>query len=146
MTDIFSPEKRSWNMSRIRSKDTKPEKVVRSLLHKMGFRFRLHANTLPGKPDIVLPKYQTAIFVHGCYWHRHEGCKYAYTPKTRIEFWEKKFDNNINRHKKVENELKQSGWKVFVIWECEIKDTDKLINRITKMLTKKREEEIRVKS
>ncbi|MBU1162905.1 MAG: DNA mismatch endonuclease Vsr, partial [Proteobacteria bacterium] len=85
--DIISKEKRSWNMSRIRGKDTKPEIIVRSMLHRMGYRFRLHRKDLPGKPDIVLPKYKTVIFVHGCFWHRHKGCKYAYTPKSRVKFW-----------------------------------------------------------
>ena len=130
MVDNLSPEKRSWNMSQIRCKDTKPEKIVRSLLHNMGYRFRLHKKNLPGKPDIVLSKYKTIIFVHGCFWHRHDGCKFAYTPKTRAGFWEKKFEGNINRHKKVEQELKDLGWKVFVIWECEIKNSEKIADRI----------------
>jgi DNA mismatch endonuclease (patch repair protein) len=94
MADTISPARRSWNMSRIRSKNTKPEIVVRSTLHKMGFRFRLHRKDLPGTPDIVLPKHNTVIFVQGCFWHRHQGCKYAYTPKSRAEFWEKKFAEN----------------------------------------------------
>lgn len=128
--DIISKEKRSWNMSRIRSKDTKPEKIVRSLLHRMGYRFRLHVKDLPGKPDIVLPKYKTVIFVHGCFWHRHKGCKYAYTPKSRIEFWEKKFADNIARFKIVKNELTHLKWKVVVIWECEIKSNEKLEHKI----------------
>ena len=87
--DNISPEHRSWNMSRIKSKDTIPERIVRSYLHRNGFRFRLHVKELPGKPDIVLPKYKTVIEVRGCFWHRHKGCKYAYMPKTRIEFWQK---------------------------------------------------------
>ena len=89
--DTLSPERRSWNMSRIRSRDTKPEVVVRSLLHGMGYRFRLHRRDLPGRPDIVLPKYKIAVFVNGCFWHRHEGCRYAYSPKTRTDFWRAKF-------------------------------------------------------
>jgi DNA mismatch endonuclease (patch repair protein) len=92
----------------------------------MGYRFRLHVTDLPGKPDIVLPKYQTVIFVHGCFWHRHEGCKYAYTPKSRKDFWDQKFKNNIQRHAKVKRELEDLGWKVYVIWECEVKDTNKI--------------------
>ena len=126
--DRISPEKRSWNMSRIKSKDTTPERIVRSFLHRNGFRFRLHVKDLPGKPDIVLPKYKTVIEVRGCYWHRHEGCKYAYMPKTRIEFWQKKFNENIRRDKETYQMLSESGFKVFVIWECEI--TEAYLNNV----------------
>lgn len=126
--DRISLEKRSWNMSRIKSKDTTPERIVRSFLHRNGFRFRLHVKDLPGKPDIVLPKYKTVIEVRGCYWHRHEGCKYAYMPKTRIEFWQKKFNENIRRDKVTYQMLCESGFKVFVIWECEI--TEAYLNNI----------------
>jgi len=130
MTDIISKEKRSWNMSRIRAKNTKPEMVVRSAMHKAGFRFRLHVTGLPGKPDIVLPKYKTVIFVHGCFWHRHKGCRYAYTPKSRIEFWCNKFDANVRKHKEVTENLTSSGWRVIVFWECEIlKNVDSFIRR-----------------
>jgi DNA mismatch endonuclease (patch repair protein) len=132
--DILSKEKRSWNMSRIRSKNTKPEIAVRSLLHRAGYRFRLHVNYLPGKPDIVLPKHKTVIFVHGCFWHRHPGCKYAYTPKSKRKFWGKKFKQNIERHKKVTRELEIIGWRVIVAWECEVSNTRKLFNSITKNL------------
>src|SRR3989338_7179007 len=97
--DTLSPEKRSWNMSRIRGENTKPELAVRSMLHRMGYRFRISDKTLPGKPDIVLPKYRTAIFVHGCFWHRHQGCKYTYTPKSRLDFWSRKFEGNVMRDK-----------------------------------------------
>lgn len=124
--DSLSKEHRSWNMSRIKSKDTKPELIVRSFLHKMGFRFRLNNTSLPGKPDIILPRYRTAIFVHGCFWHRHEGCVYAYTPKSRIEFWEEKFGLNIKRDAKVADQLKDSGWNQLVLWECEIKKSETL--------------------
>ena len=130
MADIISKEHRSWNMSRIRSKDTMPEITVRSLLHSLGYRFRLHDNKLPGKPDIVLKKYRTVIFVHGCFWHRHSGCKFAYTPKSRTEFWEKKFQTNIKRDEKVESDLISQGWRVIVIWECETKEIDILRQRI----------------
>lgn len=122
MTDIISKEKRSWNMSRIKGKDTKPELIVRSLLHKMGYRFRLHEKDLPGRPDIVLPKYRTVIFVHGCFWHRHEGCKFAYTPKSRVDFWEKKFSDNAERDKKTSEELARAGWKIVIVWECQMKN------------------------
>lgn len=119
--DILSKEKRSWNMSRIKGKNTRPELRVRSLLHRFGYRFRLHRKDLPGNPDIVLPKYKTVIFVHGCFWHRHKGCKYAYTPKSRSEFWGKKFEGTIKRDRKKTEELQSSGWRVIVVWECELK-------------------------
>jgi len=115
-------EQRSRNMSAIKSKNTKPEIAVRKLLHSMGYRFRLHRKDLPGSPDIVLPKYKTAIFVHGCFWHRHENCKYASTPKTRKEFWEKKFRANVKRDLEIQEKIKIMGWKYVVIWECEIKN------------------------
>ena len=131
--DIISEEKRSWNMSRIRGKDTKPEIIVRSMLHKMGYRFSLHRKDLPGTPDIVLPKYKTAIFVHGCFWHRHKGCKYAYTPKSRIKFWKNKFIETVKRDKQHLKQLKENGWEVFIVWECETKDMDKLKKIINKI-------------
>jgi DNA mismatch endonuclease (patch repair protein) len=134
MTDTLTKEKRSWNMSRIKGYDTKPEIFVRTLLHKAGFRFRLHQNKLPGKPDIILPKYDSVIFVHGCFWHRHEGCKFAYTPKSRLDFWNKKFKENVQRDKKKKEELKRMGWKVYTIWECETGQKEKL-NRILKRIT-----------
>ena len=127
-------EQRSRNMSAIKSKNTKPENTVRKLLHSMGYRFRLHKKDLPGSPDIVLPKYKTVIFVHGCFWHRHQNCKYASNPKTRIEFWEKKFKENIERDKKTQEKLKNLGWKTKIVWECEIKKQDKLIKKIEDFL------------
>lgn len=117
--DKLSKEKRSWNMSRIKSKNTKPELKVRSLLHKLGYRFRLHRKDLPGKPDIVLPKYKAVILVNGCFWHRHPRCKKAYTPKENVDFWEEKFNKNISRDKKNLELLKKYGWDVFIVWECE---------------------------
>ena len=125
-------EQRSRNMSAIKSKNTKPEIAVRKLLHAMGFRFRLHRKDLPGSPDIVLPKYKTVIFVHGCFWHRHENCKYASTPNTRQEFWEAKFRENINRDKLNQENLSSKGWKIIIVWECEIKDKDFDLNRLFK--------------
>lgn len=122
MTDILTRDKRSWNMSRIRSRNTGPEKTVRSFLHRMGYRFRLHLRVLPGTPDIVLAKYKTVIFVHGCFWHRHPGCKYAYTPKSRQDFWSAKFQDNIDRHLLVAQKLDDLGWNVGVIWECQTLD------------------------
>ena len=125
-------EQRSRNMSAIKSKNTKPEIRVRKILHSMGYRFRLHSKDLPGSPDIVLPKYRTAIFVHGCFWHRHQNCKYASTPKTRQEFWNKKFNENINRDKINQENLSSKGWKIIIVWECEIKDKDFDLNRLFK--------------
>ena len=118
---------RSKNMSAIKSKNTKPEVEVRKLLHAMGFRFRLHKKDLPGSPDIVLAKYKSVIFVHGCFWHRHQRCKFASNPKTRVDFWNKKFNDNIERDIKNQDELKSLGWKSKIIWECEIRNKEKLI-------------------
>ena len=123
-------EQRSRNMSAIKSKNTKPEITVRKLLHSMGYRFRLHKKDLPGSPDIVLPKYKTVIFVHGCFCHRHENCKYASIPKTRKEFWESKFKANVKRDKEIQEKIKNIGWQSVVVWECEIKNEkikDKLL-------------------
>ena len=130
--DRLTPEKRSWNMSRIKSKDTTPERIVRSFLHRNGFRFRLHVKDLSGKPDIVLPKYKTVIEVRGCYWHRHEGCKDVTTPSTNTEFWQKKFAENVARDKRTEQELKKLGWNVIVVWECEIENKifEDMLNKI----------------
>lgn len=136
MVDRISKQRRSWNMSRIKSRDTVPEKKLRSLLHQMGYRFRVHRKDLPGCPDIVLPKYKKAIFVHGCFWHRHQGCKYAYVPKSRIEFWKNKFRDNIQRDMKSHSELNRMGWDVLTFWECEIKDVESIEKRIRKLLPK----------
>jgi DNA mismatch endonuclease, patch repair protein len=122
--DSLSKEHRSWNMSRIRNRDTKPEKLVRSILHRKGYRFRLHRKDLPGKPDIVLPRYKKVILVHGCFWHRHKGCHYAYNPKSRQDFWQEKFKKTVRRDQMVADQLKELGWQVHVIWECETKDID----------------------
>lgn len=122
MADRISKEKRSWNMSHIRSKDTKPEIKVRSYLFRQGFRFRKNVSELPGTPDIVLPKYSTVIFINGCFWHHHDGCKYAYIPKTRTEFWLSKFKKNVENDIKNQKILKDTGWKVIILWECTIKN------------------------
>ena len=132
--DRISKKHRSWNMSRIRGKDTKPELVVRSLLHRMGYRFRLHVRELPGTPDIVLPKWKTVIQVHGCFWHRHPGCRYAYAPKSRVAFWEKKFEGTLVRDKSSELDLRARGWAVLVVWECEAEDLPLLRRRFAKAL------------
>lgn len=117
-------------MSRIKGTNTKPEKVVRSFLHRQGYRFVLHRRDLPGSPDVVLPKHKTVVFVHGCFWHRHEGCKFAYTPKTRRDFWEEKFRTNVERDVANTKKLEDLGWKVAVIWECQTEDLVQLENRI----------------
>ncbi len=121
MADVHTKAQRSYNMSRIRSKNTKPEMLVRSYLHKQGYRFRLHDKKLPGKPDIVLPKYKTVIFINGCFWHGHKNCKYFVVPKTRTKWWLEKINGNIERDKKVKRELKKLGWKVINIWQCYIR-------------------------
>ncbi len=120
MTDRITQEQRSWNMSRIRSRNSKPEKTVRSLLHRGGYRFRLHVRYLPGTPDIVLPRYRTVIFVHGCFWHQHPGCKHAHTPRSRVAYWEEKLRRNVERHEKVSGQLECLGWRVLTVWECEV--------------------------
>jgi DNA mismatch endonuclease (patch repair protein) len=121
MVDTITAERRSWNMSRIRGRDTAPERQLRSLLHRAGFRFRLHDRKLSGRPDIVLPKYRTAIFVHGCFWHRHSGCRNATTPSTRPEFWREKFEANVRRDESNRAALEDAGWKVLIVWECALK-------------------------
>jgi len=129
--DHLTPEMRSWNMSRIKGENTKPELLVRKTLHSMGLRFRLHVKDLPGKPDIVLPKYRTVIFVHGCFWHRHNGCKKCTTPTKNHDFWIEKFSKNIERDMQNKKALDKLGWKNIVVWECEI-ETD-----CTRLLTKR---------
>ncbi len=125
MADTVSPEQRSRNMSAIRSKNTRPEIYFRKLLFSEGYRYRLNSKQVPGHPDIYLKKYNTAVFVHGCFWHRHDGCKYAYTPKSRIEFWMKKFENNQRRDKEVTKELSSEHIKQLIIWECTIKQMNR---------------------
>lgn len=124
--DVFSREKRSQIMSRVSGKNTKPEIVVRSLLHNLGYRFRLHRKDLPGKPDITLAKHKKVIFVHGCFWHGHGDCSRSKRPSTNEEFWREKLDKNIERDKATVNTLKKLGWKVLTVWTCEVKDTNKL--------------------
>ena len=125
MADVHDPETRSYNMSRIRGKDTKPEMLVRKYLFGKGFRYRLHDKKLPGKPDIVLKKYKTVIFIHGCFWHGHEGCKYFKIPDTNTEWWAKKIQTNQEHDEKAIRELSDLGWKVLVIWECGLKPKTK---------------------
>lgn len=125
MADIVSPEQRSRNMSAIRSKNTKPEIYFRKLLFSRGYRYSLNSNQVPGHPDIYLKKYHTAVFIHGCFWHRHDGCKYAYTPKSRIEFWMKKFAANQRRDHEVTRELSAKHIKQLIVWECTIKQMNR---------------------
>lgn len=138
MVDTITSERRSWNMSRIRGRDTGPELRLRSLLHRAGFRFRLHAKKLPGRPDIVLPKYRTAILVHGCFWHRHSGCRNATTPSTRAEFWQEKFDSNVRRDARNRADLEEAGWTVMTVWECELKaDAEGVVRHLADELRRK---------
>lgn len=125
---------RCANMRAVRGKNTKPEMVVRRLLHAMGYRFRLHVSSLPGRPDIVLPKHRTVVLVHGCFWHRHEGCGRASTPKTRSGFWSEKFEANIARDARSKRELIDRGWKVITVWECQIRNAHDLRIRLRESL------------
>ena len=136
MADLLSPQKRSWNMSRIKGKDTSIEVKVRKYLFKKGLRYRKNMRKMPGKPDIVLPKYKTVIFVHGCFWHRHKGCPDASIPKTRTEFWLDKFKANEIRDNNNMDKLKQDGWKIIVIWECQVnsKSFEDIMNDVYKQI------------
>jgi len=128
--DRLSPDQRSWNMSRIRGRDTIPEKRVRSLLHRLGFRFSLHRQDLPGKPDIVLPSRGAVVFVHGCFWHQHQGCRNSSMPSTRRSFWEAKLNGNVARDDRNGEALQLLGWKVLTVWECELDDEDRVARRM----------------
>lgn len=121
MADIKTKESRSYNMSRIAGKDTKPEELVRKYLFSKGFRYRKNVRKLPGTPDLVLPKYRTVIFVNGCFWHGHEGCKYFVWPKNNAEFWRQKIKTNISRDQRKEAQLRDRGWNVLIVWECELR-------------------------
>ena len=134
MTDIYEPRKRSEIMSRIRGRGTKPELIVRRITHRLGFRFRLHRKDLPGRPDIVFPRYRAVIMVHGCFWHRHPGCKHASIPKTRKLFWKNKLEDNVARDRRNETALLELGWRVMVIWQCETKDREAVAARIESFL------------
>jgi DNA mismatch endonuclease (patch repair protein) len=126
VVDSLTKEQRSWNMGRVRSKDTKAELLVRSILHRNGYRFRLHKKGLPGKPDIVLAKYKAVVFVHGCFWHRHKHCPDATVPKSNTEFWVQKFAQNVKRDKANQKVLRKLGWAVIIVWECETAKPDRL--------------------
>ena len=126
MTDNLTKEKRSWNMRRIKGKNTKPELVVRSMLYSMGFRFRIHRKDLPGQPDIVLSKYKTVIFINGCFWHQHEKCKRSNIPKSNKEYWIPKLKRVRERDQENYKALESAGWKVLIVWECMMKDIEEL--------------------
>jgi DNA mismatch endonuclease (patch repair protein) len=122
-------------MAAVHSKNTKPEMVVRKLVFGMGYRYRLHSASLPGKPDLVFPGRNKVIFVHGCFWHRHKGCRYAASPKTRVDFWEAKFDANVARDKRTNRELKKLGWSVLTVWQCQLKKPDRLARKLDDFLS-----------
>ena len=130
MADIFTPEERSRIMSRIRDRNTKPELIVRRMVHRMGYRYRLHKKDLPGKPDIVLSKYRKVIFVHGCFWHVHTSCSHFTLPKTNSEFWMEKLKQNVERDERNIKRLEEMGWKALVVWECETKHPEKLLEKL----------------
>lgn len=134
MTDHVDRAKRSLIMAAVHSQDTKPEMAVRRMVHALGYRYRLHDRKLPGKPDLVFASQTKAIFVHGCFWHRHAGCKYATTPKTRKRFWEAKFSSNMARDRRTRRELRRMGWAVLTVWQCQLKNPGKLAGRIDEFL------------
>jgi len=137
MADVHNQQTRSFNMSRIKGKNTKPELLVRKFLFANGYRYRLHVKNLPGKPDIVLPKYKTVIFVHGCFWHGHANCKYYVVPKTNTDWWLQKINGNIAKDAKAVKALKKAGWKIITIWECKLKPAlvEKTFNALLKKLS-----------
>jgi DNA mismatch endonuclease (patch repair protein) len=134
MADVFSKEKRSWIMGRVRRRDTKPEIMVRSFVHRMGYRFRIHRRELPGSPDILLPRHGKAIFVHGCFWHGHKRCPRSKRPTTSKPFWNKKLDGNVGRDERFRRALQRMGWKVLVVWECETRAPEKLLRKLVRFL------------
>jgi DNA mismatch endonuclease, patch repair protein len=136
--DRIPPTRRSEIMSRIRGKDTAPEMMVRRLLHGLGYRFRLHRRALPGCPDLVLPKYNAILFIHGCFWHQHHGCKQAHLPKTRSEWWRQKLGRNVERDRRNLRRLAGLGWRVLVLWECEINRNEDVRERLLRFLADRR--------
>ena len=130
MPERLTSERRSWNMAQIRSRDTKPELTVRRLLHRAGYRFRLRGRVLPGKPDVVLPRWKTVVFVHGCFWHQHARCIDCSKPATNSSYWLPKLARNVIRDRAVKRQLRRAGWKVAVVWECECKDPKRIVRRV----------------
>jgi len=139
VVDRLTPERRSWLMSRVRGKHTAPEVRVRRAAHKLGLRFRLHRKDLPGKPDLVFPKHRTALFVHGCFWHRHPSCPKASTPKTRMDYWVSKFENNVVRDARIQQDLETLGWRVVTVWDCQTKNDVELDRILTSAFSKRDE-------
>ncbi|MHB1077038.1 very short patch repair endonuclease [Thiobacillus sp.] len=136
MVDVVDPATRSRMMSGIQGKNTKPELLVRRYLHSRGLRYRLHVKTLPGKPDIVLPKYRTVVFVHGCFWHQHSNCKFATTPSSQPDFWANKLAQNVMRDQYQTNALRESGWRTLIIWECELRGSASRLEALYEEITK----------
>lgn len=136
VADRISKRDRSDLMSRIRSRDTAPELVVRSCVHRLGYRFRLHDRRLPGSPDLVLPRLRVIVFVHGCFWHRHAGCRLSYQPKSRVRFWSHKFEANVARDRRTAAALRRAGWRVLIVWECQTQDEQRLTKRLARFLSK----------
>jgi len=134
MTDVFTKGKRSWIMSRVKGRDTKPEIFVRSVVHRMGYRFRIQRRDLPGNPDIVLPRHNKIIFVHGCFWHGHKGCPRSKRPTTNMGFWNEKLDKNVERDKRFRRKLRSMSWKVLVVWQCETRKPDTLLEKLERFL------------
>ncbi|MHA3980889.1 very short patch repair endonuclease [Halovulum sp. GXIMD14794] len=144
MTDIVDQRTRSRMMAGIRAKDTKPELALRRALHARGFRFRLHSKVVHGRPDLVLPKYRAVVFMHGCFWHRHEGCRYATIPLTRQEFWQAKFAANVARDTAVRGRLLEEGWRVATVWECALRKPDQVVASVESLSEWLRSEEVQI--
>ena len=138
MTDTLTRAERSRLMAKIRDKNTGPERAVRSLLHRAGYRFRIHVRGLPGTPDVVLPKYRTVVFVHGCFWHRHRGCKIATMPHSHVAFWTEKFRRNVANDARHRRRLRRLGWQVVVVWSCQLKHPERILAKIEKALRPRR--------
>lgn len=136
--DTLSPQERSERMGRVKGKNTQPEMAIRRLVYGLGFRYRLHAGKLPGKPDLVFARLKRVIFVHGCFWHRHSGCSLCRMPKSRLEFWEPKLEENRKRDSRNQRKLRKDGWRLLVVWECQLADQEKLKRRILEFLDSNR--------
>lgn len=136
--DTLTQEERSERMSRVKAKDTKPEMAVRSLVHRLGFRYRLHDHNLPGTPDLVFTRTMRLVFVHGCFWHRHKGCALARMPKTRVAFWKRKLEGNRKRDSRNQNKLRKEGWRLLVIWDCQLKDVAAVTRTVKRFLGRTR--------
>ena len=134
MVDRLTPERRSWLMSRVKGKHTGPEMIVRRAAHALGLRFRLHRKDLPGRPDLVFPRHKVALFVHGCFWHRHSGCRLASTPKSRTDYWQDKFAANVDRDAQAERSLRAAGWRVATVWECETRKPELLAEALYRVM------------